>query len=343
MLRSKSHADARLRMQAVPKDIVGPANVLEHAMGKAVGQLLAVDADLQDRKLVPAQAADDVAGTQAALEPVGDALQKAVADDVAVLVVDLLEVIEVDPVQGKSEPRVVALELLHEAFAEMEAVGDFGQRVVSREPFDLFVGLALGSDVLLHVDPPAAFELVVRHADHAAIVEVLDFLALALLGEPCHMLLDPVRDAGGPRGLPGGARHVKCQNICERRAWPRQLVGQEVDARVRLVADHKSLIGIEHGEPAPHMVERRLEARVEPLKRLVAAQRVRELLFKILGRDDSLRARIALRSDRPLVGARLSRCTERKLESALSHEIIFLEAPAVYATILKRDHLYITN
>ncbi len=332
MLGRKGHADARLRVQAMPKDVVWPTNVLEHAMGKTIGQLLAIYADLQDGELVPSEAAHDVAGTQAALEPVGNALQKAVADEMAVLVVDLLEVIEIDPVQSESEPRVVALELLLEAFTEMEAVGDLCQRVVPREPLDLFVGLALGGDVLLHVDPPAAFELMVRHADHAAVAEVLDLLALALLGEPCHMLFDPVRDAGRPRYFPGCAAHVKCHDIGERRAGSRQLIGQEVDARVRLVADDEALVGIEHRKPAPHMVERRLEAGVEPLERLVALQRCCKLLLKVLRLADSLRARIAGRSDRPLIGACLSRCTERKLESALSHERIFLEAPAVLRT-----------
>ena len=107
-----------------PKNVVRPPDILEDAMREVVGQLLAVDADLQDRELVAAEPPDDVAGAQAVLEPVGDALQQAVAHQMAVLVVDLLEVIEIDPVQRKAQPWIVALELLLEALAEVEAVGD---------------------------------------------------------------------------------------------------------------------------------------------------------------------------------------------------------------------------
>ena len=71
-------------MQAVAEHIVRPADVLQDAARQIVGEILAIDADLQDGKLVAAETADHVAGAQAALQPCGDALQKAVADEMAV-------------------------------------------------------------------------------------------------------------------------------------------------------------------------------------------------------------------------------------------------------------------
>jgi hypothetical protein len=71
------------------------------------------------------------------------------------------------------------------------------------------------------------------------------------------------------------------------------------------------------------VIERHLEASVETLEGVAALQRLGELVLEILIPLNSIRARIALRSDRPVVGPGLSRCTERKLESALTHEIDF--------------------
>ena len=72
---------------------------------------------------------------------------------------------------------------------------------MARQPLDLLVGLPLGGDVLLHVDPSAAGERLVGDADHPAIVQVLDFLAVPVLGEPGDVLLDPVGDAASADAL----------------------------------------------------------------------------------------------------------------------------------------------
>ena len=82
--------------------------------------------------------------------------------------------------QRKALARVVALELPLEALTEVKAVRDLGQRVVPRQPLDLLVRLALCGDVLLHIDPTAARERLIGDADHAAVLEVLDLLAMAV-------------------------------------------------------------------------------------------------------------------------------------------------------------------
>ena len=297
MLRRERHADARLDMQLVADDLVRPADGLQETVGEVVGELLAVDADLQDRELVAAQASDNVAGAQAALETRRDALQQAVADEVPVLVVDFLEMIEVDPMQREALARIVALELAFQLLAEMEAVRDLGQRVVARQPFDLLVRLALRGDVLLHVDPTAAAERPIGDTDHAAIGQVLDFLAAAALLEQREMLLDPGRDAAVGGALARGAARMVAQDVGECRAGPRQLLGQQVDARISLVADDEALVGVEHRQPAPHVIERGFEACVELLEPLIAMQRLDELLLEADGsrRRSMLAAALRLR------------------------------------------------
>src|SRR5690242_1557042 len=116
-------------MQSVAEHVVGTPYVLDQSPGEVFGKVLAVDTNLQDREFVAAQTPDHITSTQTGLKTPGDALQEAVAHLMTVTVVHLLEIIEVDPVQGKAEPRVVALELVLEAFAEVIAVGDLGQRV----------------------------------------------------------------------------------------------------------------------------------------------------------------------------------------------------------------------
>ena len=83
-MRRQGHADAGFGMQAVAEHIVRTADILQDAARQVVGQILAIDADLQDGELIAAEPADHVAGAQTALQARSDALQKAVADEVAV-------------------------------------------------------------------------------------------------------------------------------------------------------------------------------------------------------------------------------------------------------------------
>jgi hypothetical protein len=54
------------------------------------------------------------------------------------------------------------------------------------------------------------------------------------------------------------------EDLLKRRAGPRQLGRQPVDARVALVANYQPLLGVEHGEALGHVVEGRVEAQVLP-------------------------------------------------------------------------------
>ena len=84
------------------------------------------------------------------------ALQIAVTNLMPVRIIDLFEAIEIDPMQGKTQARVVALELALKVFTELEAVGNAGQRIMARKPFDLIAGLANCRHIFLNIDPSTA-------------------------------------------------------------------------------------------------------------------------------------------------------------------------------------------
>ena len=83
-----------------------------------------------DRELLAAVAARDVAGTERVREEVADALEDEVAEGMAEVVVQLLEVIEVDHDERDRAPATRAAgDLRGEALVEVGAVAEPGERV----------------------------------------------------------------------------------------------------------------------------------------------------------------------------------------------------------------------
>ena len=133
--------------------------------------LVALGAGLQHDELVAAEARDHVAGPDDGLEPRRDLLEQLVADRMAERVVDRLEPVEVDQVDGD-----VILALVHrgehpvDALAELVAVGKSGEIVVFRKMRDsLLRAFALGH-VLENDDRAAAGHHPARHRDGAITV-----------------------------------------------------------------------------------------------------------------------------------------------------------------------------
>ena len=83
-----------------------------------------------DRELLAAVAARDVAGTERVREEVADALEDEVAEGMAEVVVELLEVIEVDHDERDRAPAARAAgDLRGETLVEVGAVAEPGERV----------------------------------------------------------------------------------------------------------------------------------------------------------------------------------------------------------------------
>ena len=81
-------------------EIVGAAERVEHARRERLALLERFDRRLQNDELVAAEARDDVGVADGVAQPLGDRLQQHVAAGMAQRVVDLLELVEIDEVDG---------------------------------------------------------------------------------------------------------------------------------------------------------------------------------------------------------------------------------------------------
>ena len=79
----------------------GSAQARDDALGQRAGLLGVAQGVLQHHELVAAEAGDDVGAAHGRAQPVGDRAQQLVAAGMAQRVVDLLELVEVDEVDGE--------------------------------------------------------------------------------------------------------------------------------------------------------------------------------------------------------------------------------------------------
>ena len=98
------------------------------------------DAGLNDGKLVAAQPCQRIALTHAATQALGHGLQQLVAERMAVRIVHVLEVIEIEAEHRQVLAAANPGERLLEPSMEQHAVGQIGQRVVQRHVGDLVFG-----------------------------------------------------------------------------------------------------------------------------------------------------------------------------------------------------------
>ena len=90
----------------------------------------------QHHELVAAEARHQSSGADRATQPIGRGAQQLIADRVAERVVDLLELVEVDEQQRRVDVVGLGGEDRRGALAELDAVGQSGQRVEAREFVD---------------------------------------------------------------------------------------------------------------------------------------------------------------------------------------------------------------
>src|SRR5690606_28442609 len=103
---------------------------IDEPPGKFVGELGPRRARLNDGEFVAAEAGQEVAGEYAAAQAFRYAGEQRVADGMPERVVDFLEVVEIDPVQGEPLPGIKAEKLTLQTLPEVEAVGNLCQGVV---------------------------------------------------------------------------------------------------------------------------------------------------------------------------------------------------------------------
>ena len=129
---------------------------LADALGKrrGVGRLLHLGHD--DGELVAAQTGNRVGLSGAAAQAVGDQFQQFVADRMSERIVDALELIEIEAQDRQALAAFDAFEFVFQPFAQQDAVGQVGQRVVARHMRDAPIGAQPLGDVLVGRQPSAA-------------------------------------------------------------------------------------------------------------------------------------------------------------------------------------------
>ena len=115
---------------------------------------------LQHGELVAAEAGDQVGLAHAALETIGDRPQQRVADRMSQRVIDILEVVEIEIVDGERTGAALgAREFQIEPFEKGRPVGEPGQRVGARQRGDFFRGALFFGDVAKEPDASEVFSL----------------------------------------------------------------------------------------------------------------------------------------------------------------------------------------
>lgn len=134
------HGDADAdgdREPVLPVADVGGGNGRAQSFGDGK-RLLSIGIDEQHREFLAAQTRHEIVRPQGAPADVGDPAQDQIAGGMAVAIVDLFEMIEIEQQQG--HPLVVATGALQQSAAaveELPAVGELGELVDGGEPAEV--------------------------------------------------------------------------------------------------------------------------------------------------------------------------------------------------------------
>ena len=235
-----AHAAGQRELQAV--DRTGVRHRVENPARRGLGTRR-VGLVHQQRKLVAADARDDVALAQAGLQAVGAIEQHAVADFVAQAVVDLLEAVEVEQQQRQrtaAAPRQA--DRIGQRMAHLAAVEQAGQRIGAGQGLDALARTDQLGLVAKRPDPPAgpaAAVLWLRHSfEHLARVQRQPLAGLQQRG-----LVDQPQAPGVGLGVDHAAAHPVVDGVVL--AFGQQRFGQAPDLREAAVegADAAGQVG----------------------------------------------------------------------------------------------------
>jgi hypothetical protein len=122
-----------------------------------------------DGELVAAEACHRVGSPGAAAQPFRHCLQQLVAHRMAEGIVHGFEMIEIEAEhrQGLSSPDPP--EIVLKPHAQQHAIGQIGERIVTRHVRDALFGPLSLRDVLMRRQPPAARQRLVDDQEHAAV------------------------------------------------------------------------------------------------------------------------------------------------------------------------------
>ncbi len=234
-------------------DIEGLVEKANDAPGEGRGLVGAPHRRLHDDEFVPAEAGDEVGVAHDRAQAIGHRAEQLVALRMAKRVVHLLELVEVDEQDGAALALLMRLhEHAHDLLAEIGAVRQLGERVVTREVPDRGFRRAPLGHILDEDDRTAAFHRLESEGQGAAVLggrgeRRLDAPRQAFLetrGEPAHV---------GFRHALGARRFV--EQRLDRGATMRSVGRGSEETLDAVVRHHEALVRVEHHEAERHVVE----------------------------------------------------------------------------------------
>ena len=139
-------------------ELVGRADRLTDLSRQVLDRSVAADIVLENRELIAAEASHHIGVAHARRQPLRHRAQELVAGRMTERVIDVLEMVDIEIVQGKGRAASTrAGEFERQPLEEGGAVGQAGQRVGSRHARDLLLGKFLPGDVAEEPDSPKVF------------------------------------------------------------------------------------------------------------------------------------------------------------------------------------------
>ena len=233
-------ADADHGLLAV--DVVGLAQRIDDALRQRSGLGGICDRGLHDHELIASHPRDGVGVANEPAQPFGDDPQQLVAAGMAERIVDGLELIEVEMMDGHHFRVLNPAQRVFEPVVQQHPVGQISQRIVVRHVFDLHLGLALLGDVLMRGDPAAAGHRPVTDLEGAPVHQfddaVLGFVGNRNVGAPAQIFVP--RHRGKAAGF-----EPEVDDLDQRHAGADALGRNIVHLDEAIVADDQAVVGIE--------------------------------------------------------------------------------------------------
>ncbi len=291
-------ADARADDHLMTVDLVGFAHHVDDAACQHARIRDIRNGRLQNGEFVAAHARDGVGLAHQLAQALADGFEQLVACGMAHRVVDVLEVVEIEEMGRHHLSALGARQGVVQPLVEQYPVRQAGQGIVQRHVHDLGFRAALLGDVLVRRDDEAVAHRLAGHDDVAAIAHARGVLALA---GRAHAAEHGAHHLVGASALQLAVGDALLDDVAQVGAWLHLVRCQVVERRIASVGDDDAHVGIEHGQPLHHVVERHIELdvlRLEPLFLLLH----QAMLLLELGVELLTRRYVLVRDDMAAVG-----------------------------------------
>jgi hypothetical protein len=253
--RRDGNADADVNDDPMAVEVIGLRHGVPHAAGERRRIRRLAHRRHDDGEFVAAQPCNRVGLPGAVTQPVGNHLEQLVADRMPERIVDALEMIEIEAEHGERFSPLHPLELVLQPLTQQHAIGQVGQRVVTRHMRDLLLGAPSLGDVLVRCQPAAARHGLVHDRNDPAVGEVHGVIGSL---SPCNL---PQQLGDVFIGIAGEHAGRQAQIEQRTKADPRtcRFRRQAVNLGITSIAEDQSRIGTEHQHSLRHVVENPVE------------------------------------------------------------------------------------